>query len=346
MTARSIRADAPQWVQPQHLGVPLDANFNTMVGAGAGTLFPQAGPPLVSPVNDMRHDQELVETVEHFNATLRYLVYNGDVSVAQTKRFGIYRAVQIQNVYELRDNTPMNPPPAGAVYYPWRIYVGHAYTEVVEGDASTFTADVGAKFLTWGVTAGVERSKYNLQSRVSGRGLIPVSGQSIFAHGPAEIQQQYRANGPPVPIVVEYRQIPNTRTADGTIVWVQPKTVNIRFTNLQVGSDGAWIKSYASWNMQFQCFVNGQPFGAPQSFQQDVSRGVYPLAFTQQVQVTDNETIECRAWGQYKRAGDWEQLGVSTTGPIVAGRMTGPLSNSMQGRDAKTSYAIMWTASR
>jgi hypothetical protein len=348
MVARVIRADSPQGLGPQHLGMPLDANFNPMMGAGAGTLFPQAGAPIVMTVNEMRHDQELVTTTEQLNASAHYLVYNGDVGAAQTKRFGIYRAVELAEVIELRDNTPMNPPPAGAVYYPWRIYRGHAYTEVFEGDSTTFNADVGAKFLTWGGSIGVFKSTYKVQSTVKGRGLSPVNGQSIFAHDPQEITRAYSADGPAVPIIVEYRQIPNTRTKDGTIVWVQPppsKTIQVRFTNLQVAAEGAALRSYATWNMAFQCFINGQASGAAQPLQENVSVGNYPLAFMQQLTVNDSDTIECLASGQYLRAGDWQALGRSTTGPIVAGRLTSATS-VMQGRDAKTSYAITWSATR
>ncbi len=327
--------------------MPLDANFNPMVGAGAGTLFPQAGPPSVMTVNIMQSDQHLVTTIEEFNAAVRALVYNGDASVATTKRFGIYRALQLAQVYELRDSTPMSAPPPGAVYYPWRIYVGHSYGEIVEGDSSTFTADVGAKFVKWGAEAGAKKSEFNLQTHVAAKGLSPKSGAAIFAHDPQEIANAYAADpGQPVPIVVEYRQIPNTRVVDGTIVWVQPKNVTVRFTNLQVSADGAAIKSYATWKLGFQCFINGQAAGPQQQMQQDFAPGAYPLAFTQTMSVNDNDTIECTAGGQYLRMGSWDNLGPASTGPIAVGRITSPSGNLMQGKDAKTNYSISWTATK
>ena len=149
-----------------------------------------------------------------------------------------------------------------------------------------------------------------------------------------------------MPIVVDYRQIPNTRTKDGTIVWVAPKTVQVRFTNLQIGAHGALVYSSDQWSMSFQCSVNGQPYGNPQAFQQNVSVANYPLTFSQQLQVNDNDSIECFASGTYLRAGSLQNLGRSTTGPIIAGRLTGQTGGVMQGRDAKTSYAITWTATR
>lgn len=346
--ARVIRADSPRGLGPQHLGMPLDASFTPMIGAGAIPLFPQAGPPLVMTVNEMRHDQELVTTIEQLNASVHYLVYNGDVGIAQTKRYGIYRAVQLRQVYELRDNTPMSAPPPGAVYYPWRIYVGYAYTEAFEGDATTFTADIGAKFLKWGAEAGVERTKNNLQSRVSGRGLVPRTGQAIFAHGPAEIVQNYSTDGPPVPIVVEYRQIPNTRTTDGAILWVQPKIVEIRFTTMNVGAAGSGFRSVSNWNMQAQCFINGAPTEPPVGvLQQQVSDGGARVGvqFVRRVAANDSDTVECITSGTYSRFTGSLPLGRGTTGRIPVATL-GTVSGSIEGRDPNTAYAIGWSATR
>jgi hypothetical protein len=345
-SARVIRADAPTGLSWQQLGVPYDANFQPMVGEGAGTLFPNAGPPIVLTVNEVSSDRELITTQEHLKASAHYLVVNGDVNALLQKRFGVFRAVQLAQVYELRDNTAMNRPPPGAVYYPWRIYVGHSYTEVVEGDRTQFTAEVGAEFLKWGANVEVEESRHQLQHHVAGRGLKPTSGHAIFAQSPEEIQRSYTTVGETAPIVVEYRQIPNTRSADGSIAWEQSKPVQVRFTNLQVAADGSALYGQADWAMSFQCLVNGQPYGAAQPLQQRVSRGSYPLAFSQVLQVTGDDTVECKASGQYKRLGGWGRLGESTTGPIAASRLAGPTGSVMYGRDANTGYAINWTASR
>jgi hypothetical protein len=224
--------------------------------------------------------------------------------------------------------------------------MGHSYWEIVEGDANTFNGSVGAEFLHWGAKIGDFTGKYRFQSHVGGRGLKPTTGASIFARTPQEIQANYSSAGTPAPIVVEYRQIPNTRTNDGTIAWATPRNIMVRFTNLQVMAFGAAFYNYATWNMSFQCFVNGQPFGQAQLFQQNVAAASYPLTFSQQIAVNDNDTIECMASGTYLRAGTTENLGRSTTGPMVAGRLNGTTGNVMQGQDAKTSYRIAWTAAR
>lgn len=346
MSARVIRADAPDGLGPQYLGTPLDAKFIPMVGAGAGSMFPQAGSPVVMTINEVNYDQELIKSVEQLNANVHAWMVNADASTVQTKRYGSYRAVQLSAVYELRDNTPMIQPPPGAVYYPWRVYMGHSYWEVVEGDASTFNDSVGAEFLHWGAKVSDFAGKYRFRSHSGGRGLMPKNGSSIFARGSQDIQASYTPFGPEVPIVVEYRQIPNTQTSDGTIVWTTPRNILVRFTNLQVTAYGAAIYNYATWNMAFQCFVNGQPFGDAQRFEQNVSLGNYPLAFSQELSVNDNDTIECFTSGSYLRANSWQTLGRSTTGPIVAGRITGATSNVMEGQDAKTRYAVTWSASR
>lgn len=342
--ARVIRADSPQGLGPHHLGVPLDANFNPMVGAGASTLFPQAGAPIVMPMNTMQHDQELVETTEQLKAALNYYVVSGGLGRDQSRRHAIYRALQVRELYELRDNTPMRKPPPGAVYYPWRIYMGHSYTEVLEGDERSFNAHVGATFLKFGGEAGAFTRAHSLQARQLGKGLVPIDGRAIFAQGPAEIATTYRAEGPAVPIVVEYRQIPNTQTDDAAIEWLQPKTVHVRFINIGIQQTGAAMYDYATWDMSFQCALNGQQVGSPQRYQQDFMAQNYPLPFSQQIQALNGDIIECNTWGQYLRANQWQFLGRSTTGPIHVNESVTPSHGVMTGREAKTHYDISWSA--
>lgn len=352
-SARVIRADAPQGFAPQHLGMPLDAMFNPMMGGGAGTLFPQAGPPMITPIHTIKIEYDLIKSVEQLSATLHVTVYNGDVSVAQTKRFGFYRAMQLDSVYELRDNTPMTMPPAGAVYYPWRVYVGHSYSEIVEGEATTFSGNVGAEFLSWSGSLGAFRGKYNLRGHFTGRGLVPTSGDALFARTPDQITGRYRADGVPVPILVEYRQIPNTPPRIGEIAWTPatpPRTIEVRFNTLEVGAAGSLIRSVSNWNLRAQCFVNGQPVVAPTAvLQQQVSDGGrnFNLSFAPRIAAMENDAIECTTSGTYSRGQGSLPLGSGGTGAIsVRSVGTTPMGGAFEGRDPNTQYKISWTAAR
>ncbi len=201
MVARVIRADAPEGFSVQHLGAPLDANFQPLIGGGAVSMFPQSGSPSVTPMNEMHVDTSLVRSTGELKANARAWFVNAGVSTTTDRRHALFRVVQITSVHELHDNTLMAQPPPGAVYYPWRIYMGHSYWEVVEGDSHTFSGKIGAEFLHWGASISDFKGKYHLESHAGGRGLVPKTGAAIFARSPQEIQANYGATGPDVPIV-------------------------------------------------------------------------------------------------------------------------------------------------
>jgi hypothetical protein len=115
MVARVIRADIPDGLGLGHLGIPLDAHFEPLTGAGAISLFPQAGPPGQMAMNEMRVDSDLVRTSEELNANARAWFLTGGGSTGADRRHAYYRAIQLSSVYELRDNTYMAQPPPGGV---------------------------------------------------------------------------------------------------------------------------------------------------------------------------------------------------------------------------------------
>ena len=349
VSARVIRADAPEGLNLQHLGMPLDANFQPMVGAGATTLFPQSGPPLRTDLNEMQHDQDLVRSVEQLSANAHAWMIDASASYASQRRQGYYRALQIASVYELRDNTPMRQPPPGAVYYPWRIYMGHSFSEVVEGDSATFNASVGAEFLTVGGAISAFTGKYHLTSHFAGRGLRPTSGNSIFARTSQEVAANYSAFGPEAPIIVEYRQIPNTRTNDGAIAWTAPTNIEVRYVQLNVSRAGSWWYNYSNWSMFTTCFVNGQQQGPQQQFfgNRISNGGQAGLPFSQRFSLNESDVVECKVSGTYTRANSSLSLGTSTTGTIPAGTVRGATTHVMQpGQDSNTTYTITWMVTR
>lgn len=331
--------------------MPLGADFRTLTGPGAGTLFPEAGEPSKTTQDDMHGYQELIQTKEQFNAAVRYGVFNGSAAVEESRRFAIYRAEQIESVYQVRDNTRMRTPPPAAVYYPWRIYVGHSYTMVVQGEASTFTAEVGLQFLRLGGKASAEMAKYQLSMEPHLRGFKPRKGDALFSLQPEDVGKNYTTTGAePVPIVVEYRQIEGATPDNAPIAWTQSTGVQIRFTNLTVGSEGGVWEKKSWWNLSFECLINGKRSDAPVTgppTAMQVERGkTYPLMFSQTIVAVDSDDIECTAGGQYTHGVTATKLAQATTGRLRAADIGSPKSGILTGKDANTSWSIAWTASK
>jgi hypothetical protein len=221
--------------------------------------------------------------------------------------------------------------------------MGHSYWEIVDGDASSFNASVGAEFLHAGGSADFMTKHTRLTSRGGGRGLRPTSGASIFARTPQMISTSYSAFGPEAPIVVEYRQIPNAPVNAALIVWTTPKNIQVRFTGLSVGGAGSWFHDYSNWNMLAQCSVNGQAVADSTPFltQRVADRSTVNVSFAPQFAVGDNDVIECGVKGTYSRGTGSLPLGQGTTGPITTRTLR---SGEIQGQDANTSYSLTWTA--
>jgi len=172
-------------------------------------------------LKQMKHEMMFVETEEDFLANVSAWGY-GDLHAgfAQNKRFASYQAQQIEYVLELNDATPMRSPPPGAVYYPWRVYYGRSYDVVFVGEAASFHAGVKADL--WNV-ASVDIQAYakqrNIEARMRGRGLKASNQRAIFARTPAEVEQAYEPTSQPVPIFVEYRQLPGTAGLKNPVQW-------------------------------------------------------------------------------------------------------------------------------
>lgn len=148
-----------------------------------------------------------------------------DAEIRSNRRYASYRAVQIQDVYEIDDTTTLRPTPSFAVYYPWRVYVGHSYETLFEGDADAFHAGVRANLIAW--SAGIRdfAGEYHLSHRAVGHGLRPKHEDAIFAKTQQEIESNYTTmNTLPVPVLVEWREIPGRTGQARTIAWKQVRS--------------------------------------------------------------------------------------------------------------------------
>ncbi|MBK7583799.1 MAG: hypothetical protein IPI67_26845 [Myxococcales bacterium] len=312
-----------------------------------GSLFPKAGPPRFTPLNEMRHEALAVETEEQLaaNASAWGIVSVGG-GVGLATQYASYRAYQLSYVVELDDSGPMLEPPPGAVYYPWRIYFGHSYEEVISGDARTFNADARASFLNWGgaISAFTQRSK--LSSKMAGRGLVPVSGQAIFAKSPSEVYGNYRAEGPAVPIFTEFRQIPYRSELPGKMAWIYPIEVEIRFTRVQISEDGTWGST--PWNLRADCLLNATVVPVSDPTVLEAQRVDSPesvnLSWVTRISAFDGDRVECATSGSFSdHVTSSTQIARGAMQPVTVSSSLSA-SGEFRASNAKSSYAVSWTA--
>jgi hypothetical protein len=99
--------------------------------------------------------------------------------------------------------------PPEAKWYVSKIYYGSTYDEVVFGQATTFTPSVGANFLSWGGSLSGFVAQNHLQTTMVIRGMRPNNGAAIFSQNVAEAARNFTTEGGEVPILVEYKTVPN-----------------------------------------------------------------------------------------------------------------------------------------
>lgn len=245
---RSFIAAAPRGFSLNHLGKPYTADFVPLQGAEGRSLFPDAGPPSVSPQAYMEHafvfadsEEVLAANASAWNLALGY-------GARTSRRFASYRAVQVGEVHEIDDTSPIRPSNLNAVYYPWKVYLGHSYEVLLEGDEAEFHSGARADLLA--ASAGVDdfARRHHLSFRAVGYGLRPTSNKAIFARTQDEIRAHYAAESDrAVPILVEWREIPGRRANVTPIAW----------TSLQQGCAGQkgcepceeWEFSYIEWQL-------------------------------------------------------------------------------------------------
>jgi hypothetical protein len=273
------------------LGTPFDRQFRAFP---TGSLFSDSRVRATT-VNEFRHERILVDTSEglHANASAWGIVgVNGSIDYSQ--RYAAFRAFHLSQVVEIDDSVDMEEAPSGSVYYLWRVYLGHAYEEVVSGDANKFSAGVRATFpMASGAIASFARSNH-LQSWFLGRGMTPTSGQALFASSPVEIQSSYSIGGPEVPIFVEYRQLPSTVADRSVIPWIEPLRARVRFTGVTIVDDGSWWTTI--WSIRTWCEVNGRRMQPSQDIKHEerVEEGQsYTSSWEREFPVMVGDTFRC-----------------------------------------------------
>jgi hypothetical protein len=310
------------------------------------SLFKKSKAPRQQPLNEMRHEYVFVESSEELKANAsawNFVSVGGGFDTS--RRWAAYRAYQLAGVAELDDSTKMSKPPLGAVYYPWRVYLGHAYEEVVSGNSREFNMKARAQFLVFGGSIEGFARQQGLQNHSVGRGLRPASGQAIFAKTPEQIHGAYVAEGPPVPIIVEYRQIPGTAFDPSRIPWEAPLTAVVRFTQLNVADDGSWDST--PWVLTATCRVNDRdvPVEQPQvwSGKVDDEKNPYPLQWSTRYDVLPGDTLSCGTSGMLEDVMTSPQPAGSGAMPPVVVQPGLHTQGAFEAKNAKASYSVQWT---
>ena len=220
---KAFIAAAPQGMSLNDLGKPYTADFVRLQGKEGQSLFPSASRPRATEQGRVDHAFVFADSQMKLGANASGWGVSLEAGMATSQRYGSYRAMQIKKVHEIDDTTDPRPTPAHAVYYPWRIYVGHSYEMLFSGSADTFHVGVQATMPFF--SGGIEEfsSRYNLQGRFVGHGLKPKTAGAIFATTPEAIMANYETSGKPVPILVEWREIPGRRGRQGKIEWSRAK---------------------------------------------------------------------------------------------------------------------------
>jgi hypothetical protein len=296
-------------------------------------------------INEFRHERTVIDNSEelHANASAWGIVSaNGSLDYSQ--RYASFRAYHLSRVNEIDETAEMESVPYGAVYYLWRVYLGHAYEEVLSGDANRFTSGARAVFpLVSGEISGFARNQ-NLQSRFLGRGMMPTNGRALFANSSSDIQSAYAMAGPEVPIFVEYRQLPNT-IADRTVVqWLQPLHARVRYTRVQIDNDGSWGSTI--WSIDAWCDVNGQRIPLQNSIvkrEERVNGGEsYPLTWEADLLVAQGDRFRCGTSANlHDNATSLQSAGEGAIELVIAAQGI-QRSGVFYAGNAKGAYEVTW----
>ncbi len=218
----TLIAPAPHGMSIDDLGRAFDHDFVRLQGEGGKSLFPQADAPRRSAQHALEHQLEVIDSREKWAAHVSAWTAKAGLDMTSGRRFASYRAVQIDEVFEVDDTTTMAPVPRNAVYYPWRIYTGRSYEIIVEGSEQRFHAVARADFEVFSGDIEAFAGRYDLEWRVVGRGLSPTRPGAIFARTARQIETSYEATrDASVPILVEWRRIPGRQGHTGAVAWVQ-----------------------------------------------------------------------------------------------------------------------------
>ncbi len=210
----SVFASAPPTISTADLGRPCDENFHLIRGAGGSAIYPKqsgvtGGSRAMSATFIEITDTRAVQA----NADAWGIV-SGGIGKSSDRRYLVYRASQQSDILQVDDtaNTLHEPPPE-ATWYVASISVGRSFEIVISGDKQRFNAHVAAKVKAYGGSLDTFDEKSNIEWKVQGRGLQPANDKAILAVSPDDVIRAYKQSSDPVPVIVEYRNVPGRKVS-------------------------------------------------------------------------------------------------------------------------------------
>jgi hypothetical protein len=345
-----IFAAAPAGVDGRYLGLPLDATFQTFQGSSGTTVFPNA-PVTRAPMNQMEHAVVFMDDTVGFAANARaWSFLTADIANTASHRFATYRAYQISAVDVLDDRVDGRDPPPGALFYASKIFYGHSFEAVMWGSESGFHAGVKAEFsksASIGISAFAERQ--GLDYKFTGAGLLPRASNAIFAFTREEVTSAYSADGPAVPIFVEYRVLPHVDVVRDHLAWARSFKVEVHFTKFDVIKDSALIFN-PTWSVMGFCEVNGKRtliedrWVLPPGTKVNDSQPAYPSSWNHVFAgVGARDIVTCGVEGNYSNQVGGGPIALSRLPviPIIPGTNA---EGTFEGANGSTKYRVTYTA--
>jgi hypothetical protein len=357
-----IVAPAPPGLTAADLGRPVDARFRPMSGTEGASLF-EAAEVHTEIVDEFHASLHAIESSFALHAAIEaWSVSLGiDADSVTEKRFASYSATQLREVLALDETVSLRPPPADAAFYVARIWRGHSYEAVFHGDKRDFHAGVKAELAGVGsIDIAAFAAEHHLELSVHAKGLAPKDGSAIFAKTPEEIAEHYEAAvDDPVPILVEYRDIPGVEAGTGEVIgWLEPRLATLRFERIRIYATGAktWIgaDAPARWTMTAACKLNTgavleEIFWSEKEVEGSCASGTgscgesghceYTPGWSKELAVFTGDALECGTEGETKDGADIELALFLQAIPAGPAGLAGTLS----GCGPKTSYEIDYT---
>ncbi|MCC7542325.1 MAG: hypothetical protein IT379_39270 [Deltaproteobacteria bacterium] len=222
-----IRAVAPR-VTEADLGRAYDATFTPLRG---GSLAPDA-PRQASDVSEIEHGYRLLQEGDELQANARAWSLGGSLRQSSERSFAYFRAMQIRRIVALPEDVTISARRSpNARFYLSAIYYGFLYEMRFIGSSEVLGGGLSAIFPLGAADVSARRARAGVEFEAHGVGLTPVDGQAIFARTDSAIEQHYRTEGDPRPILVEYRRIPGTTPAG-------PERLTVRLTRIEFARRG------------------------------------------------------------------------------------------------------------
>ena len=356
----TILAVAPVGIGPQHLGRPVDEDFELLEGHDGATLFPD-GEVTTTSVQSIEHRTHFVENSRSLSASASFFGIGASAEERSQHRYAVYSALEIADVDEIDDTGAMQAPPDAAKFYLWRIHYGHSFEAMVKGQTRSFHTGVRARFSVASGAIDTFAETESLEAIVSGRGLEPTSGSAIFARTEEEIADAYRTSGEDVPIRVEYRSVPTACLKEPEqYAWVEPIQVDVHYDSLNVYEDGSLGRD--TWSLEASCRIGDQDVFLADPFVWDMHSDVcdsdrgglagpsgdgdyceYFLGWTARLEVAPGDTVTCGIQGVAWDDGDVVEYSQMQA---TIDENTDPISGHMGAGNGQTEYWLFYSLAR